>query len=223
MLPIDQDPTVEDLVYVLIEQGTNGIVGFTRCEASAKAVLLSSRRLKMNALDFSKDWLDTVIKEADLTGHYKLEIRQGQKKFETLSGPEIEDSFYSILKKSVPVRLFFQNALFALSKNIMLSVPESPVHQSYMDTLIHELNQCQPNEGIFTDAVKSYAVASDTSDWGAYQELMLAVNNISHARMRNLGLYVKYRNALNRARATRDEQGQVLAQARNAFLNNSYV
>jgi hypothetical protein len=95
------------------------------------------------------------------------------------------------------------------------------LHAEYANSIISQLQQCDPTNNYFTDAIIGYANATECSPATAYKELTLHMENIAHIRLRNLGIYIKYRNLLNSVEPARLRE--VYNLAKDELVNNSLV
>ena len=105
----------------------------------------------------------------------------------------------------------------------MCNNTETPLHSKYGDSIIGQLKQCNTSDNYFTDAIIGYATATNCTPATAYEELNLHMENMAHVRLRNLGIYIKYRNLLNSVEPTQAALKEVYDLARDELYINSLV
>jgi hypothetical protein len=214
----------QDFYYLLVDELTTGILGGTSSFKSSIAMTLLNSRIRMIPIAVGAAWIDKVwstLDFNDLNNHYSHQTKQGHILGELHS--KIVTAEYIAYRKEIQIRLDFQESLITFCEMSILGISETPFLIDYGDTILHEINNSDPTIDQYTDAIKSYAFASDCSNSTAYQELKLHMENMSLVRMRNLGIYIKYRNKLHATPGTMVLQKNVLEAAKSELFKNASV
>jgi len=125
------------------------------------------------------------------------------------------------MKKEIKIRIEYHSILINKVKGLINLSAEHFGLIDFGDTIVYEIQKCNPEDNYYSDAIKNYALGSETSNQAAYDELKAHIDNISHQRMRSMGLYIKYRNMLNQSPASPKEQQKVIDTALDALFFNS--
>lgn len=218
-------PKLEFMYLVVDSSNLDAVLLSTGSATTAKAVALSDRRLRCRAIETWAKWINKDFKEFDfntMEETYLYNWRSGSRSL-TVAGPDVVTDEFKKFRKEIKDRHSWHEALDTLCSLIMLPVPETERHLEYAPHIVSQLQQCDPNNNIYTDAISAYASATNCTPATAYTELNLHVENIAHARLRNLGIYIKHRNMLNAAGPSNAEQKAVYDSARDELINNSLV
>jgi hypothetical protein len=218
--------TKPEFMYLVVDSSNlDAILLATGSATTAKAVAMTDRRLRCRGIETWARWIVKDFKEFDFNNMettYLYNWRNGQRSI-TVAPPENITDEFRAFRKEIRDRHSWHEALSTLCDLIMLPVTETPMHTEYAASIVGQLQQCDPANNRYTDAICAYATATDCSPATAYAELNLHMENIAHARLRNLGIYIKYRNLLNSTPATTEKQKAVYDAARDELINNSLV
>lgn len=214
---------------LVVEYPTNNIIVATHSERVAKAVALSSRKLRVQPVEQWAHYVHESLKKVDIKRNqrggkfFRMVTGNGEgREVEEIPLEEVSDELKKLRRESV-LRLYFHETLANLCDSMIYHYAETDLHVECSPFIIDQVNKCRPDEDYYTDAVHSYALAAETSDFGAYQELKMHMDNMAHARLRNLAIYIKFRNQMNESRATEEEQNKVLKRARFELWKGSLV
>jgi hypothetical protein len=215
--------TKTDFLYLIIDEHTNGVLCSTKDYDVACATTLCSSRVSFKAIETDKPWIGLDFKSSnfnDLSINYVASLRTGQR-FITELEAQLATVDYTKLREEVALRMRFHDSLVNKYRHIMLGIPESGLFVEYSGTITYELAKCQPSEGYYTNAIKAYALQSGCNTPTAYDELSMQIDNLSHARMRNLGSYIKFRNKLNQCSADSALMQSIIVEALNELYKNA--
>jgi hypothetical protein len=215
--------TKTDFLYLLIDEHTNGVLCSTKDYDVACATTLCSSRVSLKAVETDKPWIGLDFKSSnfnDTTVNYVATLRTGQRYVSELDAT-LATAEYTKLREEVALRMRFHDSLVNKYRHIMLGIPESGLFVEYSGTITYELLKCKPADGYYTNAIKAYALQSGCDDATAYDELSMQVDNLSHARMRNLGSYIKFRNKLNQSAADAPLMQAIIVEALNELYKNA--
>jgi len=217
--------SVADFFYLIVDYPTSAIMASTKNYEAAQAMQLFSRRLIVRIFETHKPYIGDDFKETnfnDLTNHYTViqnsQIRQVGNLDSAVATPE-----FIARRREIISRLTFHDSLLTKVELIMLAIGDSRLFQNYADTIGYELAKCNPDNNEYSFAVQAYGIASDCNAETAYNELKLQMDNLAHARMRSMGIYIKYRNKLNQADSDKDSQSSVLKDAMQELIRNSAI
>ena len=194
--------SVKDFLYLLKDETNDCIITASESYDAAAAVSLFSPRITMIPVETHKRHLKGKLRNAEFKNPnlaIRWNSRAGVKRdIEILDQVPVGLMEF---RREVADRLFWQEKL-KTHCDMMLKIngPETPMIEEYLPSILDELVRCDPNAGEYTAAIKSYAVISDISDAAAYDELRLHCDNLAHSRLRNLAIYIKFRNQLNDAK-----------------------
>jgi len=214
----------QDFYYILIDDFTTGILAGTASFKSSIAMTLLNSRIRMIPIAVTAPWIDKRWVNSNfntLDINYSHRYKHGDILGELHSSAVTET--YINYRKEIKIRLSFQEALVQFCEITVLGISETPFLIEYGDTILYEISNSNPDKQQYTDAIKSYAFASNCSNSTAYGELKLHMENISLVRMRNLGIYINYRNKLHDTVGTISEQKIVLEQAKTELFKNARV
>jgi hypothetical protein len=212
-----------DFLYLIIDEHTNGVLGSTKDYDVACATTLCSSRVSFKAVETDKPWIGADFKTSDFNDtsvNYVANLRTGQRSV-TLLSDNLVSTEYTKLREQIALRMKFHDSLANKYKHIMLTIPESGLFVEYAGTIGYELAKCNPDSGYYTNAIKAYGMQSGCDPETAYNELSMQIDNLSHARMRNLGSYVKFRNKLNQAPADPVQLQAIIVEALNELYKNA--
>jgi len=218
--------TKPEFMYLVTDGSNNdAILLSTGSATTAKAVAMSDRRLRYRGVETWAKWIVKEFKENDFNDMAQTYLYnwRGGKRSISIAPPELVTEEFLAFRKEIKDRHSWHEALSTLCDLIMLPVTETVLHTEYASSIIGQLQQCDPKSGYYTDAICAYASATNCTPATAYTELNLHMENIAHARLRNLGIYIKYRNLLNATPAIAESQLAVYNAARDELVNNSLV
>lgn len=217
--------TKPEFLYLVCDSSNlNSILLSTSSETNAKAIEHSNRRLRIYPIETWENWVDenfSTFDFNDLTKLYQYSQRNGKRSVSEIDESLINDITFADFRKEVKERFGWHNALSTLCRLVILNSTETPFHAEYANSISSQLKQCDPTNKYFTDAIIGYSVATDCTPATAYEELNLHMENLAHARLRNLGIYIKYRNLLNSVESTSFKE--VYNLAKDELINNSLV
>lgn len=216
---------VADFFYLIVDYPTSAIMASTTNYEAAQAMQFFSRRLVVKVYETHKPYIGDDFKETDFndtTNHYKL-IHTSQVRQVGILDTELATTEFINKRKEIIRRLSFHDVLFTKVELMMAGMGDSRLFQSYADTIGYELLKCNPALDEYSFAVHAYGLASDCNAETAYDELKLQMDNLAHARMRNLGIYIKYRNRLNQTASDKDSQAGVIKDAMQELIRNSAI
>lgn len=214
-----------DFCYLLTDSINNGVLYNTSSSGAAKAMLLFSSNIQCIPLETNHVWARKDFKESDFNDfnkHYTIAIVNGQREVQELPSSAVDTRFRE-LRKEVKIRTEYHALLINIAMAQLALSTEHNGIVDFGDTIIYEIQNCKPKENYYTDAVRGYALGSNIDNQSAYDELKLHIDNLSHQRMRNMGIYVKFRNMLNQAEAEPLAQKAVIGMALDNLLKNSFV
>lgn len=214
-----------DFCYLLIDLNNNGVLYNTNSSGAAQAMLLYSSNIQCIPLETHHTWARKDFKESNFNDfgiHYSIVVVDGQRVVEELPATAVDGRFKK-LRAEVKMRTLYHELLINIANaQLALSAEHNGVID-FADTIIYEIQNCQPDNNYYTDPVRAYALGSGISNQSAYDELKLHIDNLSHQRMRNMGIYVKFRNMLNQTDATVEAQRAVIGMAVDNLVKNSFV
>jgi hypothetical protein len=215
-----------EFMYLVTDaSNSDAIILATGSATTAKAVALCDRRLRCRGIETWARWIAKEFKEFDFNDMettYYYNWGGGKRSISVDSPSPVTDEFRAF-RKEIKTRHGWHEALSTLCDQIMLPVAETPLHNEYASSIVDQIHKCDPANNFYTDAICAYATATNCSPSTAYNELNLHMENIAHARLRNLGIYIKYRNLLNSVPATQEAQRAVYNAAQDELVNNSLV
>lgn len=199
--------TVKDFLYLLKDETNDCIITASESYDAAAAVSLFSPRISLVPIETHKRHLKSKLRAAEFKNPnvvLRWNSRAGVKR-----DIQVVNDFppgLMAFRSEINERLFWQEKL-KTHCDMMLKIngPETPMLEEYLPSVLDELVRCDPASGSYTAAVKSYAAISEISESAAYDELRLHCDNLAHSRLRNLAIYIKFRNQLNEAAVTEQE------------------
>lgn len=215
----------KDFCYLLTDSLNNGVLYNTDSSGAAKAMLLFSSNIQCIPLETNHLWARKDFKETnfnDFSKHYTVAVVNGQREIQELPASAIDDRFKK-LRVEVKMRTEYHALLINIANAQLALATEHDGIVNFGDTIIYEIQNCRPEENYYTDSVRAYALGSNISNQSAYDELKLHIDNLSHQRMRNMGIYVKFRNMLNLTDSATEAQRAVIALAVDNLIKNSFV
>lgn len=212
--------------YLLIDQHTDGVLWSTQSKDAATAMSMYSTRIKLATIDSQRDRPDAAnqdfatTKFTDMTRHYRVTFRKTQRTLHDMTDPP---AGWLELRQEIARRGRFQTRLSNMCDLAMMAMAESGRLQNFMPTVDSELAKCDPAAGRYSLAIEAYAATTGCTAATAYGELKMQSDNLAHARLRNLGIYLKYRDRLNEAQGTTAAQAAVMQQASDELFANALV
>jgi len=225
IMPTRKQFTKPEFMYIVCDSSKlNAILLSTSSETNAKAIEQSNRRLKIFPIETWANWVDesfSIFDFNDLTKLYQYSQGHGKRSVVEADITLLSDKNLAEFRKETKELFGWHDALSTLCSLLMLNSTETPLHAEYANSIIGQLQQCDPPNNYFTDAIIGYATATECNPATAYKELTLHMENIAHIRLRNLGIYIKYRNLLNSVDPA--ELRKVYNLAKDELINNSLV
>lgn len=212
-----------DFCYLIFDSTSRCVLCKTNSKGAAMAVLLSSTNLGSMTCDLR--WLAKKNFDAskfnDFNSFYTVNFKNKIRHIEQLPD-QVITSRLKKLREEIRIRVEYHNILIDKTNGLINLSAEHFGIVDFGETIVYELQKCRPEENYYSDAIKNYALGSEISDQAAYDELKTHIDNLSHQRMRSMGLYIKYRNMLNQASAIPADQQRVIDAALDALLFNSH-
>lgn len=202
-----------DYIYLLVDEVTDGILHATDDLSAASAMAVFSLRIKIIPLEthksfLRKDLLDVDYKDPDV--HLIWRQAPGLRKHLPMPPADITNE-YLAFKQEVKTRtLYHELLLIRVLEASVTNFVETPLLEKFSSTIVDDLLRSNPESGYFTPGIRAYASASEVDDATAFRELQLHIDNLKTVRMYLLGTYIKYRNLLNKADASRESQMRVI-------------
>lgn len=219
--------TKPEFMYIVCDSNNlNAILLSTSSETNAKAIEQCSRRIRIYPLETWENWVDenfSTFDFNDMTKLYQYNQMNGKRSVSESNETLLNDPTFSNFRKEVNDRFNWHNALSTLCRLVLLNSTETPLHAEYATSIISQLQQCDKANNYYTDAIISYAIATNCTPVTAYEELNLHMENLAHTRLRNLGIYIKYRNLLNSVQPTQAALKEAYNLAKDELINNSLV
>jgi hypothetical protein len=192
----------KDFLYLLKDETNNGILHASNSHDAAIAMTLFSPRVSMIPLETHKPWLKDNLKTANYRNKsifLKWDPKMGQRFVSPLEKQEITPE-YIAYRREIAMRARYQEMLIThCNISSAANCSETPLLEKYASTIINELSKCSIEQNIFTPAIINYALISKIDTATAVNELQLHIDNMAQARLKNLAVYIKFRNELNRA------------------------
>jgi hypothetical protein len=159
----------------------------------------------------------------DLDRCYRTVPGDPREDFVLVTMSEEDKTSLNILRTQVITRLVWQTKLASRCERATITVSENILLEKYSETILNELDKCDPNKSYYTSPIKDYARITECSENVAFNELRLHMDNLAHSRLRNLGLYVKFRNKLNQSPGTKISQKKVYEEFLQEMVGNSKI
>jgi hypothetical protein len=214
-------------LYVVVDTITTGIFCSTPCAQLAHALRLYSVRVTIKPAGYG--WGGHIKPEYqninlnDPAHTYGLANSNGIW-FPALSlSAQQQQDFQQFRQRLLLVKHYHAQLIDTARIAQENSQAANPLLVKYLDTIMYELSKCTPETAQYTDAIQSYAQVSGCTPEAAWQELQLSVEGVSHARLRNLALYTRYRNAINSSPADPDALDDIMYQAGQDFYSRASV
>lgn len=228
MTPTSNIFTKLEFMHVITDANHSDVILLaTGSAAAAKAVAMCNRNLRLKTIETWAPWIDNSFKISDFNDPAAAYVFVWNSSTQTRSvepaAIELLTPEFKQYRQEIKLRLNWLEVLGTIADCIMTPVTETPLHIEYADSILDQLNKCDPANNRYTDAIAAYATATNCTPATAYVELNLHMENMAHARLRNMGIYIKYRNLLNAAPATTEAQRAVWNAARAELINNSLV
>lgn len=208
--------------YLIFDSVSRSVLTKTDSSGAVMAVLLSSPNF--GSMSCEKRWLASKnfaeSEFEDLEKFYIINFKNKISHIERLPDHFITSKLRTLRSETI-LRLKYHSILINKTNSLINLSAENYGIIDFGDTIIYELLKCKPEENYYSDAIKNYALGSGISDQGAYNELKTHIDNISHQRMRSMGLYLKYRDMLNLAPASPTEQQKIIDAALDAYFFNA--
>ena len=208
--------------YLIIDQVYDCVLWSTPSIDTANAMSMSSTRIRIVP---SVTKIETLAEMSasdfrDFTKCYRVAYRWADK-----SPPELIEQAPELLeyREEVKRRSKAHGKLINFCDKALELTADSKRFVSYADTVLFELSQCDDAAGSYSEGIKTYASMIGVEPGAAYQELNMQMENLAHARMRNLGIYIRYRTLLNDALGDQASLDAVIEQARGDLTTNSRV
>jgi hypothetical protein len=211
-----------DFLYLLRDELNDGILHATDSYDVAAAMALFSPRITLTPIETHRTWLKENLRTPDYKNkdvHLKWAPKGSLRFIAPLEESEITPE-YIAYRNEIITRSRFQEMLITHCEMLLATNGiETPMLERYATAITSELSKCSIEDNIFTSSITNYAKISGIDTATAFNELKLHIDNIAQTQLRNLAVYIKFRNALNRA--TLADQGKVYESAINAIYKAS--
>lgn len=209
------------IYFVLLDQHNDIAAWATTSKDAANAMSMFSTRVKMVNMEFKKNILTSMSMPEfqDLEKCLRLTYRKATRA--TLEIPN-SDAIRAY-REEIAIRTRCQEKLVRLCDQAMQMISDTNRFNDYASTIMYEMSQCDDTAGVYSEGIKTYAASTNCEPRSAYQELKMQMENLAHARMRNLGIYIKYRNLLNDSAGDQESQSAVINAATDELIRNSMV
>lgn len=208
--------------YLIFDSVSRSVLCKTDSSGAVMAVLLVSPNL--GSMSCEKHWLSTKnFPESefdDLDKFYAINFKSKVSHIERLPDHLITSELRT-LRSQIILRTKYHSILINKTNSLINLSAENYGIIDFGDTIIYELLKCRPEESYYSDAIKNYAIGSEISEQATYNELKTHIDNISHQRMRSMGLYLKYRDMLNHVPASPIEQQKIIDLAVDVYFFNA--
>ena len=216
----------DEFFYIIVDKSSRNILAATDSKAAAMALSLWQSRIWMNIVPNKNSRpadQQSINDFLDLDRCYKTVLGDFQEDFVLTPIPITDKKPLKLLRKEVIRRLIWQTKLASRCERATMTVPENIFLENYSESILSELDKCSPNNQYYTEPIKDYARITDCSEDVAYNELKLHMDNLAHSRLRNLALYIKFRNKLNQANGDPDSQKLVYEEFLQEMVGNSKI
>jgi hypothetical protein len=212
----------KDFLYLLKDELNDGILHATDSYDAATAMSLFSPRITLIPIETQAPWLKENLKTPDYKNKHvflKWEPKNALRFVVPLEKKEITPEYCSY-KNEIITRTRYQELLITHCDILLVTNGiETPMLERYAATIVNELSKCSVEENTFSPAVVNYAVISEIDTVTAFNELKLHIDNMAQTRLRNLAVYIKFRNILNRSPLA--DQGKIFELAIDAIYKAS--
>jgi hypothetical protein len=218
--------TPNEFFYIIIDKASRNILAATESKGAALAMSLWQSRIwtcvvpNRNSRPPDQQSVDDFL---DLDRCYRTVLGDPQEDFVLVTMSDEDKTSLNRLRKQVIRRLLWQTKLASRCERATINLSENIFLEKYSETILNELDKCDPNRSYYTDPIKDYARITECSDDVAFNELRLHMDNLAHSRLRNLGLYVKFRNKLNQAASNKGSQQLVFEEFLQEMVGNSKI
>lgn len=212
----------KDFLYLLRDELNDGILHATDSYDAATAMSLFSPRITLTPLETQASWLKENLKTSDYKNK-DVFLKWAPKRLERHIVPLEENEItpeYIAYRNEIIVRTRFQELLITHCDMLLVTNGiETPMLEKYAATIVNELLKCSVEENKFSPAIVNYAIISEIDTVTAFNELKLHIDNMAQTRLRNLAVYIRFRNILNRAPLA--DQGKIWDSAIASIYKNS--
>lgn len=217
-------PPADENFYLLYDLHTGLALWATENLDAAAALCMYSTRIWVVTVN-------TANKKADVWApmdfrnpakNYRVNFKESKREIEPVENQTLPRELIEF-KRVIKMRGRRHELLSSFFEHAATGQGDSKKFIEYLDSIIFELNRCDPSNDKFSPGVEAYAENSGCDPRTAYEELSMQVENVTNTRMRNLGSYVKFRNMLNDAGSTEEEQLAVMALVRKELSKNSLI
>jgi hypothetical protein len=216
----------DEFFYIILDKSNRNILAATNSKGAAMAMSLWQSRISMNVVsnkNSRRDDQQSIDDFLDINRCYKTVLGDLNEDFVLTTVPKADKKSLKILRREVIRRLLWQTKLASRCERGTTAVPENIFLEKYSETILSELDKCRPDKQYYTEPIKDYARITDCSNDVAYNELKLHMDNIAHSRLRNLGLYIKFRNKLNQVNGDHFSQKLVYEEFLQEMIGNSKI
>ena len=216
----------DEFFYIIVDKPSRNILAATNSKGAAMAISLWQSRIWMNIVPNKNNRppdQQSIDDFLDLKRCYKTVLGDFQEDFVLTPIPQTDKKSLKILRREVIRRLFWQTKLASRCERATMVVPENILLEKYSESILSELDKCDLSTQYYTEPIKDYARITDCSNNVAYNELKLHMDNLAHSRLRNLGLYIKFRNKLNQVAGDYDSQKLVYEEFLQEMFGNSKI
>jgi hypothetical protein len=212
----------KDFLYLLRDELNDGILHATDSYDAATAMSLFSPRITLTPIETHTPWLKENLKTPDYKNKdafLKWEPKNALRFVVPLEKEEITPKYISY-KNEIIARTRYQELLITHCDMLLVTNGiETPMLERYAATIVSELSKCSVEENTFSPAIVNYAIISEIDTVTAFNELKLHIDNMAQTRLRNLAVYIKFRNILNRSPLA--DQGKIFESAISAIYRAS--
>lgn len=215
-------PPIDGNFYLLYDLHSGMALWATENLDAATALCMYSTRIWMVTINTAnkKAGVWTPMDFRNPAQNYRVNFKEAKREIDPVENQVLAREFLEF-RRAIKLRGRRQELLSSFFEHAVAGNSDSKRLLEYLDSVMFELNRCDPANSRFSAGITAYAENSGCDPKTAYEELSMQVENITNARMRNLGSYVKFRNMLNDAGSTEEEQLAVMLLARDELTKNS--
>jgi hypothetical protein len=189
---------VKEPTFLIVDEATSVVLATTNYHDAAVAILLWSTRLKLTLLNshlFKGE--EHNVDYNDMNNLYIYETRNGTTNFKLVNDNHSDE--LTSYRKRLKIRLKYHEDLCDKINNALYGWCDTKLHSIFSADILHELNQCDVENNVYTNNIMMYATINNISPQYAYTELKMFQDNLSAVKIRLLAQYVYHRNKYNEA------------------------
>jgi hypothetical protein len=189
--------TVKEPTFLIVDEATSSVFASTYFYDAAIAITLWSTRIKLTLLNshLSQEQQYLTTNYNDVENLYCYETRNGLVNFKLVNN--IYNHEIQQYRKSLQLRLKYQEDLCNKINNAIFGWCDTKLHDKFSADILHELNQCNVENNLYTNNIIMYALINDISPKHAYHELKMFQDNLTAVKVRLLAQYIYHRNKYN--------------------------